>query len=115
VSRSRIRTPSKVNHIEPDFDRAVDKIDGIYSSAEKFKDNEKNLSEDRLKRESKIEIPIQKVNTLNHVQATTVTEVQLKDDLVTSNSASRVNNSNAQGGMVSADSTLKRNVSQNTF
>ena len=30
----------------------------VLSSAEKFKENEKNLCEDRLKRESKLEIPI---------------------------------------------------------
>jgi hypothetical protein len=35
----------------------IQKID-VYASSEKFKENEKNLNEERLRRESKTEIPL---------------------------------------------------------
>ena len=52
--QSKFKTP--VKPIEGEIEKKIESE--ALKSAEKFKDNEKHLSEDRLKRESKMEIPI---------------------------------------------------------
>lgn len=42
----------------PSEAKSVQKEDEILDQSEKFKENEKNLKEERLKKESKIEIPL---------------------------------------------------------
>jgi hypothetical protein len=50
---------------EVDFERQPSGIENAYSSAEKFKENEKHLSEGRLRNESKIDIPIPSIKDFN--------------------------------------------------
>jgi len=69
ISDTLVKTPSKLATTfidkESEMPSLLDKSDAltrksreIFASAEKFKENEKHLNEDRLKKESKIEIPL---------------------------------------------------------
>ena len=69
MSDAFVNTPSKLASTfvekESEVPSLIDKQDAltrkskeVFASAEKFKENEKNLNEDRLKKESKIEIPL---------------------------------------------------------
>ena len=58
ATNSFIEKESEIPSLMDKKDSLARKSREIFSSAEKFKENEKHLNEDRLKKESKIEIPL---------------------------------------------------------
>ena len=87
----------------------------IFASSEKFKENEKNLNEDRLKKESKIEIPLT-VETKKLGKQITAIEFNA-DDIINNVSPikDKVSSPLKQTQQTVSDINLKRNVSQNNI
>ena len=89
-------TPTKISEAEALSQQVPNDDSQLYQSAERFKQNEKHLSEGRLKNESKMDIPLQStvpVLKSKAIEAVPVSESQ--PDL--------------------PGNELKRNVSQNNF